>query len=166
MRKVASLGAGVLAMAWALAGCGGAADAEAGPIYTSGGEMTAEGNTNAPPPEQSPYGAGSVYGGGAAAGAPQGYPGRTGSGRSAEDPVSACGPRDSYIFVASEFQCPEGGNPLGGDPMAGARSRAGNVGANSTGHIIDLYQVPCPSGTVDVYVDMYGCPEMQGMFGQ
>ncbi len=106
-----------------------------------------ESNQNAPPPEPLPA-------------EPQtSWPNRTGSGQSAEDPVGACGPADSYTFVAREFQCPGGGNPLGGDPVAGQQSRRGNVGANSTGHIIDLYVVPCPSGEVEVYVDMYGCPE-------
>jgi hypothetical protein len=129
-----------------LAACGPSAEVE---VYdTAGGEVVVSANTNAPPPVQ------------AEVQTQVGYAGRTGSGRSQEDPVSACGPRDSYAFVAAEFQCPEGGNPLGGDPSAGGAARVGNVGANSTGHIIDLYRVPCGSGPVDVYVDMYGCPEM------
>jgi hypothetical protein len=89
-----------------------------------------------------------------------------GVGMDAEHPVPACGPLDSYEYVASRFRCPDGTNPLGGDPRAGQASRLGNVGANSSGHIIDVYRVPCASGPVDVYVDMYGCPEMQGMLGQ
>lgn len=79
-----------------------------------------------------------------------------------ETPVLRCGAKDSYAYVASEFKCPDGGNPLGGDLMAGAKSRVGNVGANSTGHIIDLYEVPCASGPQRVYVDMYGCPKKGG----
>ena len=61
--------------------------------------------------------------------------------------------------------------PSSSAPAAGTRSLftgkdlrqlgSGNVGANETGHVIDLYIVPCPSGEVSVYVDMYGCPEMQ-----
>ena len=117
---------------------------------SAGGELVVSANTNAPPPVDAQVQAD--------------YPGRTGSGRTQEDPVSACGPGDSYAFVAGEFQCPEGGNPLGGDTSAGGASRVGNVGANSTGHIIDLYRIPCRSGPVDVYVDMYGCPEMANMF--
>ena len=77
----------------------------------------------------------------------------------------ACGPRDSYRYVAAEFRCPDGSNPLGGDEMAGRNARTGNVGANQTGHIIDLYQVPCATGPVDVFVDMYGCPEMEATLG-
>lgn len=130
-----------------LVACGG--ESELAIEDTTGGEVVIAANTNAPAPVQVQVQAS--------------YPGRTGSGRTQEDPVGACGPRDSYAFVAGEFQCPEGGNPLGGDPGAGGAARVGNVGANSTGHIIDLYRVPCGSGPVDVYVDMYGCPEMSQM---
>ncbi|MEQ9646555.1 MAG: hypothetical protein RLO52_13800 [Sandaracinaceae bacterium] len=65
------------------------------------------------------------------------------------------------MLVASEVQCPGVGNPLGGDPEAGQQARVGNVGANGSGHIIDLYRVPCPSGPLEVYVDLYGCPEWE-----
>jgi hypothetical protein len=75
-----------------------------------------------------------------------------------EHPVMRCGAKDSYYYVATEFKCADGSNPLGGETMAGAKARVGNVGANSTGHIIDLYEVPCPEGAKRVYVDMYGCP--------
>ena len=78
-------------------------------------------------------------------------------GFDAEHPVLRCGARDSYQYVAAEYQCPDGSNPLNGDLSLGQRSRRGNVGANSTGHIIDLYVVPCASGPQQVYVDMYGC---------
>lgn len=134
----------------------GTASGGAQAAASSGGELSVAENTNAPPPELPPQTA-----------PPPAVSGqRAGSGHTAEDPVMACGPADSYRFVAAEFQCPEGGNPLGGDPNAGARARVGNVGASSTGHIIDLYRVPCPSGAVDVYVDMYGCPEMSELFGE
>lgn len=135
--------------------CGAPSEQRAG-AQTSGGELSVAENTNAPPPELPPQTEPPRPEGGA----------RAGSGQTAEDPVMACGPADSYRYVAAEFECPGGGNPLDGDPNAGARARVGNVGANSTGHIIDLYRVPCPSGPVDVYVDMYGCPEMSGMLGE
>lgn len=80
-----------------------------------------------------------------------------GLGVDIEHPVPACGPMDSYTYVASRFRCPDGTNPLGGDTRAGQGARVGNVGANSTGHIIDLYRVPCASGPVEVFVDMYQC---------
>lgn len=75
-----------------------------------------------------------------------------------EHPVGRCGPRDSYYYVATEFRCPDGSNPLNGDLRAGHDARLGNVGENSSGHIIDLYQIPCASGAQRVYVDMYICP--------
>lgn len=142
-----------LAVAILLMACG--PSAEVAIDDTAGGEVSIEANTNAPPPVSGQMQTGDR--------AQSGYSGRSGSGRTQEDPVMACGPRDSYAFVAGELQCPEGGNPLGGDAQAGAAARVGNVGANSTGHIIDLYRVPCGSGPVDVYVDMYGCPEMAQM---
>jgi hypothetical protein len=150
----------LLALAALMLGACGPGSSEGGGATTSGAEMTVAEHTNAPPPEAPPETETPPPSGGGL------HPGRTGSGRSAEDPVSACGPGDSYAFVASEFRCPEGDNPLGGDPSAGANARVGNVGANSTGHIIDHYRVPCASGPVDVYVDMYGCPEMQNLFGE
>lgn len=84
-----------------------------------------------------------------------------GAGGSLKSPVPRCGPQDSYYYVASEFRCPGGGNPLEGDAQAAARARAGSVGPDARGHMIDVYEVPCPSGKVDVYVDMYGCEAMQ-----
>lgn len=77
-------------------------------------------------------------------------------GRDKENPVPRCGPADSYAFI-SEYTCKDGSQPLGGEPLKGARARSGNVGANHTGHIIDRYVVKCPEGPVEVYVDMYGC---------
>lgn len=87
-------------------------------------------------------------------------PATRGSGSDKEDPVMRCGPRDSYAFVAG-YECPDGSVPLKGDVRAGGASRVGNVGPNSTGHIIDLYEIPCASGAVKVYVDMYGCEEYE-----
>ena len=80
-------------------------------------------------------------------------------GGDADHPVPRCGARDSYYFVSTEFRCPDGSNPLGGNLALGQRSRRGNVGANNTtGNIIDLYEVPCATGPQRVYVDMYHCP--------
>lgn len=72
-------------------------------------------------------------------------------------PVLRCGPLDSYKYVSGEFKCQDGSNPFHGDPALGRNARLGNVGANAQGHIIDLYEVPCPEGPRRVYVDMYGC---------
>jgi hypothetical protein len=84
-----------------------------------------------------------------------------GAAGTADAPIPRCGARDSYRYVAAEFRCPEGGNPLDGDLSAAARVRAGSIGPRPDGHMIDVYEVPCPSGQVDVFIDMYGCPEMQ-----
>ncbi len=86
-------------------------------------------------------------------------------GSSRENPVMRCGPRDSYYYVATEFRCSDGTNPLGGDVRMGSQARLGNVGPNSTGHIIDRYSVPCPEGARDVFVDMYGCSQPQHLPG-
>lgn len=75
-----------------------------------------------------------------------------------EHPVGRCGPRDSYYYVSTEFRCADGSNPLNGDLRAGQASRVGNVGENASGHIIDLYEVPCSGGAQRVFVDMYICP--------
>lgn len=82
-----------------------------------------------------------------------------GMGYDSEHPIGACGTDDSYQIVAS-YVCPDGSMPLAGSASAGAGARLGNVGANSTGHIIDLYEVPCPNGAVQLYVDMYACGGM------
>ena len=76
-----------------------------------------------------------------------------------EHPVKRCGPQDSYYYVATVFHCDDGTNPFHGDVDAGRQARLRNVGANRSGHIIDLYEVPCPEGPRSVYVDMYGCTE-------
>lgn len=73
-----------------------------------------------------------------------------------------CGPKDSYAYVANEFKCADGSNPFAGNLGAAQKSRRGNVGANASGHIIDLYVVPCPEGEREVFVDMYGCNEPGG----
>lgn len=81
------------------------------------------------------------------------------TGGSLESPIATCGPMDSYEFVANRFQCPNGPNPFRGDPKRAAESRRGSSTSAKTGHPIDVYEVPCPGGSVEVYVDLYGCPE-------
>lgn len=79
-------------------------------------------------------------------------------------PILRCGAMDSYSFVASIYRCADGSNPLRGNTRAGAGARRGNVGPNQRGHIIDLYEVPCPGGAERVFVDMYECPrDPQGL---
>ena len=86
-------------------------------------------------------------------------------GLRADDPVPMCGGRASYLFIARDFRCPGGGNPLDGTPRAGARARIGSIGAGPDGHIVDMYEVPCPRGPVRVFVDMYHCPDGGSPFG-
>lgn len=84
------------------------------------------------------------------------------AGYDKEHPAPRCGPQDSYQFVA-EQACEDGSRPLGGDMRAGMKARAGNVGLDAKGHVIDLYVLECPEGPVEIYVDMYGCPEYEKM---
>jgi len=145
-----------LLFALLLVACGpGASDDGTQGSGSAGGEAAS--NQNAPPPDS--YVVQNAGGGAAPTAAPA-----IGSGTSREDPLMACGPVDSYRRVA-EYRCPDGSTPLNGDPGAGQQAREGNVGPNARGHIIDLYRVPCATGGVELYVDMYGCPEMQGMLG-
>jgi hypothetical protein len=79
-------------------------------------------------------------------------------GSSKEHPLPTCGPQGSYIAVA-DVECDDGSRPLDGDVPGGMRSRRGSLGPNATGHIIDLYEVTCPDGPKQIYVDMYGCDD-------
>lgn len=80
------------------------------------------------------------------------------AGSSPEHPALRCGPEDSYAYVAREFRCPDGTNPFGGDLRGAARARSGSRRGGG-GHHIDSYEVPCASGAVTVFVDMYACDE-------
>lgn len=78
------------------------------------------------------------------------------------EPITRCGPRDSYAYVAREFRCTDGSNPFKGELQAAAQSRLGSR-SHPNGHIVDAYKVPCAGGDETVYVDMYGCAEAQEM---
>lgn len=89
-----------------------------------------------------------------------------GQGKTIEDAVQLClsdedEPRTDYPYIA-EYQCSDGSIPLEGKLLSAARSRVGNVGAGPDGHIIDLYEIPCPTGKVRVFVDGYHC-KSEGM---
>jgi hypothetical protein len=123
-------------------GCGGAAAAPppaAPPPPAPTVDPNARG-ADAPPPEPS-------------------SPGVIVESSTKETPVMRCGAMDSYKYVAVDFKCQDGSNPFNGNLQAAQKSRRGNVGANSHGHIIDVYVVPCPEGPREVYVDMYGCKD-------
>lgn len=143
----------------------------------TGGPGSAAGPTQADVLGRSGYG-GEGYGAGPGAGG--GVTGLIGGDR--DHPVPTCGARESYLYVARDFQCPGGGNPLGRAAALGARSagdleaallqagagaRRGNVGPHPHGperdpmadaHIVDQYEVQCGSGPVQVYVCLYHCP--------
>lgn len=156
---------GLIAIGFFLVACGPGAGAASGASTAGGDASDVASNQNAPPPQPEAAQPAAATATPSAAGPGGSVPGqRRGSGQSREDPVICCGPVDSYTYVAAEFRCPDGQNPLGGDPSAGQRARVGNVGPNASGHIIDLYRVPCGGGEVDIFVDMYGCPEMEQMF--
>lgn len=80
-------------------------------------------------------------------------------GRTPETAWHACfDTRSDYRRVA-EYRCADGSMPLGGDVRAGGAARRGNIGAGPDGHILDLYDVPCPEGAVPIHVDGYHCEE-------
>jgi hypothetical protein len=117
---------------------------------------------------RSGYGAGAAGGAGGPGGAFPASPGGAGPiGGDHDHPVPTCGAMESYLYVARDFQCPGGGNPLASDPRAASEARVGSVGAHPhTGggdpllesHIVDQYRVPCPTGPIDLFVCLYHCP--------
>lgn len=85
----------------------------------------------------------------------------SGRGGSKETPVAACGAASSYDYIASDVVCGDGKSPFAGDLRAAMHARVGNVGPNEQMHVIDLYEVPCPEGPKQVFVDMYDCENAQ-----
>lgn len=81
-----------------------------------------------------------------------------------ENPIPACGPGESYQIVAN-YRCDDGSQPLGGNPRAGAQARLGSSRPHMkvdpmdfmNSHIVDVYEVPCASGPVTLYVCLYHC---------
>ena len=71
-------------------------------------------------------------------------------------PIEMCG-IDGGIDWLESLTCDDGSHPVTSHGRAEAL-RAGNVGPGGRcGSIIDLYRVPCPEATYDVYVDGYIC---------
>lgn len=85
---------------------------------------------------------------------------RRAAGSSLNHPVMVCGPRESYRYVANNFRCPDGTNPLDGDLEKAQKARVGSVDAPDSGHIVDVYRLDCGE-PVDLFVDMYGCEEYE-----
>lgn len=83
-----------------------------------------------------------------------------------DDPIEACGPRQSYKKVAN-YRCEDGSMPLAGNTVAGRDARLGSSKSHMPGppgdfansHIVDIYRVPCPNGPVTLYVCMYHCKD-------
>jgi hypothetical protein len=83
---------------------------------------------------------------------------RRGPGATPASPIESCGARESYDYLANRFRCPEtGNNPFDGNWRAAASHRVGSAPAHGEGHRVDVYQVPCRQGPVNVFVDMYSC---------
>ena len=77
---------------------------------------------------------------------------------SPEQPVEVCRLEGQHQFL-SQLTCADGSSPYSG-PREIKESRAGNIGeAGRCDEVVDLYEVPCPEGTYEVYVDLYFCPE-------
>lgn len=83
-------------------------------------------------------------------------------GATFEHPLETCGAMEGYVAV-SRFVCSGGEVPLQGNPELGAHARLGSSGSHMRGssfmdsHIVDIYQVPCADGPVQVYVCLYHC---------
>jgi hypothetical protein len=75
-----------------------------------------------------------------------------------EAPLEECLVRGS-VEALLRLRCDDGSNPFA-TPQAAHQSRAGNVGPGGRcDSIVDVYKVPCPEKTYDVYIDMYNCPQ-------
>lgn len=86
-------------------------------------------------------------------------------GKTKKQPLPTCGVTASYIAVA-DVQCADGTRPLDRDVPRGSDARRGNVGPNPDGHVIDLYEVTCPEGPVQIFVDMYDCEHAKPSFSE
>ncbi len=75
-------------------------------------------------------------------------------------PVEVCGfPAENAWLIAAS--CNDGSHPIA-KRVDAEKLRVGNVGsAGRCGSIVDLYRIPCPEATYDVYVDAYVCPRPQ-----
>jgi len=80
-----------------------------------------------------------------------------------ERPVEVCGVGGELTWLVA-LTCPDGSHPFSSTEQA-HNSRTGNVGAGGRcGTIIDLYAVPCPDKTYEVYMDMYQCMASESFF--
>ncbi len=71
-------------------------------------------------------------------------------------PVEICGARGQIAWLL-RARCPGGGAPFTNGHVA-HRSRAGNVGSGGRcGKIVDLYKIPCPGKTYNIFMSLYHC---------
>jgi len=76
---------------------------------------------------------------------------------SQQTPIEVCEVQGQLDWL-TQVTCADGSSPFG-DPSDAHSARAGSVGSGGRcGAIIDLYEVPCPEGTYQIYMDMYVCP--------
>lgn len=75
---------------------------------------------------------------------------------SRERPVEVCGVEAQHQWLL-RATCDDGSHPFRSEPEAAA-ARAGNVGSGGRcDGTIDLYEVPCPERTYEVFMDLYMC---------
>jgi len=75
---------------------------------------------------------------------------------SKEKPVEACGVEGQLAWLM-RATCADGSHPFKDDDTA-HDARVGNVGPGGRCEsIIDLYEVPCPEKTYEIYMDLYVC---------
>jgi hypothetical protein len=76
---------------------------------------------------------------------------------SKEHPVEVCGIASELTWLTA-VTCDDGSRPFANASEAHA-ARTSNVGAGGRcGSIIDLYDVRCPEGSYEVFLDAYVCP--------
>jgi hypothetical protein len=95
---------------------------------------------------------------------PEEYAARHGAGitrlpdlaSSQDQPVEVCGVPAQQDFLLA-VECADGSKPFASRDQI-RQARTGNVGAGGRcGTVIDLYEVPCPEKTYEVYMDLYYC---------
>ena len=78
-------------------------------------------------------------------------------------PVEVCGVGGELSWLI-KLTCPDGSSPFASTQIA-HNARIGNTGAGGRcGTIIDLYSVPCPGQTYEIYMDMYHCPPEESFY--
>jgi len=75
---------------------------------------------------------------------------------SKEQPIEVCSVRGQLQWLL-QAQCADGSSPFT-DAQTAHNARVSNVGPGGRCEsVIDLYEVTCPEGTIEVYMDLYMC---------